>query len=108
MAIRFKDYEGIQHLAEHLRIARLATHLTQEEAANVTLISQSAISLYEQARREPYVLAAKRMAEAYGVTMDWLLSISDDGGPDILKRIDSGQQATIPEGRDGAGAVSSD
>ena len=85
MTIRYVDDDGIHNLAERLRIARLAMHLTQEEAANVTLISQSAISIYEQARREPYVLATKRMAEAYGVTMDWLLSISEDGGPDILR-----------------------
>ena len=84
MANRYRDYEGIHNLAEHLRIARLAIHLSQEEVASLTSISQSAISLYEKGRREPYVLAAKRMAQAYGVTMDWLLNISDQGGPEIL------------------------
>ena len=95
---RYLDQEGIRNLAEHLRIARLAIHLSQEEAANITLISQSAISLYEQARRKPYVLATKRMAEAYGVTMDWLLSISEDGGPDILKGLDSSRLPDPPKG----------
>ena len=77
----YRDDEDIRQLAERLKIARKARGLTQEQVAELTQVSQSAISLYELGRREPYIVTAKRLALAYGITLDWLMGISDAGGP---------------------------
>ena len=77
----YRDDEDIRQLAERLKIARKARGLTQEQVAELTQVSQSAISLYELGRREPYIITAKRLAIAYGVTIDWLMGISNAGGP---------------------------
>lgn len=67
----------LNELARRLRMARASCNLTQTVAANKSTISQSALSLYEKARREPHATTAKRLAQTYGVSLDWLLGLSD-------------------------------
>lgn len=78
----YRDEANIRQLSERLRAVRKARGLTQEQVADLTGVSQSAISLYELGRREPYIITAKRLAIAYGVTLDWLMGITDVGGPE--------------------------
>lgn len=58
-------------------MARAALGITQAEAAARASVSQSALSLYEHARRDPPVTSLKRLAVAYGVSIDWLMGIAD-------------------------------
>lgn len=70
------ELEGI---AKRLRMARAATGMTQLRAAAEAGISPSVLSLYEHARRDPLSLAIKRLARAYGVSVDWLMCV--EGAP---------------------------
>lgn len=65
----------LYELARRLRMARAAAGMTQAEAAGAASISQSALSLYEKARRQPLATTVKRLAVAYGVSTDWLFGL---------------------------------
>lgn len=65
----------LYELARRLRMARAAAGMTQAEAARAASISQSALSLYEKARRQPLATTVKRLAVAYGVSTDWLFGL---------------------------------
>lgn len=72
---------ALRELARRLRMARASAGLTQAETSRMTSLSQSAISLYEKAMREPNALKLGRLAAVYGCTTDWLLGLSDEGYP---------------------------
>ena len=65
----------LYELARRLRMARAAAGMTQAEAAGAASISQSALSLYEKARRQPLATTVKRLAVAYGVSTDWIFGL---------------------------------
>lgn len=67
-----RDLDG---LARRLRMARASLGITQAEAASRAGVSQSALSLWERARRVPDALAVRRLAITYSVTTDWLLGM---------------------------------
>lgn len=71
----------LQEMARRLRMVRAACNLTQAEAAETAKISQSALSLYEKAKREPHATSVKRLALVYGVSLDWLMGLSDGMRP---------------------------
>lgn len=68
-------------IARRLRMARASCDLIQAQAADAAKISQSALSLYEKARREPHSINVKRLALVYGVSMDWLVGLSEEMSP---------------------------
>lgn len=69
--------QDLEELARRLRMARASLGLTQAQAARDASISQSALSLYEKARREPHATSIKRLAIVYGVSMDWIMGVSE-------------------------------
>lgn len=73
--------KDLVELSRRLRMARASANLTQSEAAKRSNVSQSALSLYEKARRQPLAISIKRLAMTYGIATDWLLSLGDEGGP---------------------------
>ena len=74
--MEFSD-PAVEELARRLRMGRASANLTQAQAAEIAQISQSALSLYEKAKREPHAMALMRLAKAYGVSADWLLGLSE-------------------------------
>jgi len=60
-------------LGRRLREARLAAELTQREFAELSLVDQSAISMYESGRYVPTVQVAIRLCEALRITPNDLL-----------------------------------
>lgn len=56
---------------------RKAAKLTQAKAAKLIGITQQAVSLYERDLREPTANIIIEMAGAYGVSIDYLLGLSD-------------------------------
>lgn len=56
---------------------RIEAGMKQVAAARATGIGQSTISQYERDEREPTVSQLIKMADAYHVSMDYLLGISD-------------------------------
>lgn len=71
--------------------------MTQAEAAEGSGISQSALSLYEQGRREPMAMAIKRLSITYGISMDWLMGLSNEMMASSSRRPLSGKAGTPSE-----------
>ena len=56
---------------------RVAAGMNQQEAAAASGVTQQAISLYELDKREPTAYVIIAMAQAYGVSIDYLLGIEE-------------------------------
>lgn len=67
------------------RIAKLRNdqRLTQEELAGKVGITRSALSHYENNRREPDYETIQKFADFFQVTIDFLMGRSDDGSHHI-------------------------
>ena len=59
-------------LADRLREARHDATLTQVEAGEQAGMPQNVISAYERGARRPELDALTRLADCYGVSLDWL------------------------------------
>ena len=66
---------------------RRGAGLKQVAAAKALGISQSTISCYETDRAEPTIDVAVRMASLYGVSLDYLLGLTDSRDGLIVKTI---------------------
>lgn len=65
-------------LAERLKELRKERGVRQEQVAVALDISMSAYCNYEQGKREPAASVLERMADYYGVSVDYLLGRSDE------------------------------
>lgn len=75
--------------ADRLRKAREAYKPTgkrpwsREKAAVALGFTRNTLDNYEHGVTSPKVADAARMAEYYGVTLGWLLGLTDEGGPSV-------------------------
>jgi DNA-binding XRE family transcriptional regulator len=65
-------------VAERLKTVRKAKGMTQQEAAKQTGINVITLSGYEIGRNEPNVEALVRLADCYGVSLDYLACRTDE------------------------------
>ena len=72
----------IMKLAEKISTLKKAKSLSQLDLANLTGISKDAISKYERGEANPSVDYAKRIADALGVSLDFL--VNEDEKENIL------------------------
>ena len=56
---------------------------SREKAAVALGFTRNTLDNYERGATSPTVEAAARMAEYYGVTLGWLLGLTDEGGPSV-------------------------
>ena len=63
-----------------LREARLNKSRSRRELAEISGMSENSISLYERGQVEPSLFAATCLADALGVSLDWLAGRSEKGG----------------------------
>jgi transcriptional regulator with XRE-family HTH domain len=63
----------VDETRNRLKSARLSSRLTQRELADRAGVSQSLVALIERGDREPGRNALRRLAEALGTTVSWLL-----------------------------------
>ena len=70
-------------LGERLREARRARGWYQSEAGRRAGVNENSISRYERGDRLPGLGCLVRLAEVYGVSMDWLLSGEGDLAEDV-------------------------
>ncbi|HEV3381659.1 MAG TPA: helix-turn-helix transcriptional regulator [Trebonia sp.] len=68
-----------QFSARSLRDARQHAGLSREQAAVAARVSISSLTGYEQARTQPSLNAAARLAATFGVTVDDLLDAPQAG-----------------------------
>ena len=64
-------------LAERMKMLRLDKGLRQEDAAKELDISMSAYCRYEYGKQEPNASVLWRMADFFGVTIDYLVGRTD-------------------------------
>lgn len=67
--------------AERLKKARKDTGFTQAEVSKELEIPQSTLANYETGNREPNLETLGILADFYGVSADWLLSIAPKKKP---------------------------
>ena len=65
-------------LSENLFKLRKERHLTQEEVAEGTSVVLRSYRRYEMGEREPVASTLIKMADFYGVTIDYLVGRTDD------------------------------
>lgn len=72
-------------LGQRIRMIRLKSQMTQGDLAKKLEISQSAVGMYEQGRREPPYDLLIKISKLFDVKLDWLLS---DGKEQELRELD--------------------
>ena len=60
-------------MGEKLKAARIAAGMTQTQLAEAAGLQQRDVSRYESGKHEPGALTLKRMAQALGCSMDYLV-----------------------------------
>lgn len=70
----------MNRFGERFKECRIEAGFNQSEAAKRAGISQQSISAYETGSREPLANAIIAMALAYGVSVDYLLGLTDERG----------------------------
>ncbi len=68
-------------LAQRMAIARKRAGLTQAQVADIVGLYRPAISEIESGRRKVSAEELHKFADAYGVSLDWLLEGSKDDDP---------------------------
>lgn len=62
-------------LAERLRIARESRGLTGARVADLTGITETSLSRYENGKRIPNALVLGSLCRVYGVSANWILGL---------------------------------
>ncbi len=74
-------------IAARLRMAREAAGLSQGQAAKLMDMHRPTVSEIEAGRRRLAADELAGFAEAYGISVAWLLGENDDGADDVSDRI---------------------
>lgn len=67
----------LQMFANRLKELRLSLNMTQSQFVKNLGITASALSAYEKNLKNPSIGIAKKIAEEYNVSIDWLCGLSD-------------------------------
>ena len=67
----------IKTLSERLKMLRMEKQMTQNELAQATGLSQSAIGYWENGQRIPNALAVIALAKFFHVSIDYLIGFKD-------------------------------
>ena len=74
---------------EKIWIQRKKAGLSQEALGELLGVSRQAVSKWETGESTPEIAKLKGLAEAFGTSVDWLLSEDEEIQPDDAPRIDS-------------------
>ncbi len=66
------------NFAEILRKIRLEHSQSQKELADVLNVTQTAITYWETGKREPSIEILRKIANYYGVSMDYLMGLEEN------------------------------
>lgn len=67
----------LQIFSDRLKKLRLSLDMTQKDFAGKIGITASALSSYEKNLKNPSIAVAKKIAETFHVSIDWLCGLSD-------------------------------
>ena len=68
----------LQLFSERLKDLRGNLHMTQKEFAEKINITAAALSAYENNQKNPSIAVAKRIAETFDISLDWLCGVSEN------------------------------
>lgn len=81
----------MSNIAENLLAVRNSKKLLQKDVAALTGITATALSAYEKGQREPSLSVVVKLAEFYGVSIDWLCGVEhkpEEKKPEDMTRAD--------------------
>jgi transcriptional regulator with XRE-family HTH domain len=61
-------------MTNNIRALRKAAGMTMKQLGNLMGVSESTISLYENGKAEPDIAMLRKIADCFGVTIDYLLT----------------------------------
>lgn len=67
----------LQLFSERLKELRLSLNMTQKDFADKIDVTAAALSAYENNQKNPSIAVAKRIAETFKISLDWLCGIGD-------------------------------
>ena len=67
----------LQVFSDRIKKLRLSLDMTQKKFAEEIGITASALSSYEKNLKNPSIAVAKKIAETFRVSIDWLCGLSD-------------------------------
>jgi transcriptional regulator with XRE-family HTH domain len=73
-------------IGHKLKTLRKGRKLTQEKAAEMLGITRATVSNYEVGRRSPHITELKRIADFYGVGLDYFGIVPTDEVFDLISR----------------------
>lgn len=74
----------ITNLGEHIKTLRKERGLQQKEVALEIDIDQSNYSKIENGKREPSIYVLKKLADLFGVTVDYIIEPTDDLPKEVI------------------------
>ena len=74
----------INNLGEHIKTLRKERGLQQKEVAVEVGIDQSNYSKIENGRREPSVTVLKKLADLFGVSVDYIIEPNEDLPKEVI------------------------
>lgn len=77
---------SVNSIGAKLKTLRKGRKLTQEQAAELLGITRATVSNYEVGRRSPHLSELKRIADFYGVGLDYFGIVPTDEIFDLLSR----------------------
>ena len=76
----------MNNIGSKLKTLRKGRKLTQEQAAEMLGITRATVSNYEVGRRSPHISELKRIADVYGVGLDYFGIVASDEVFDLISR----------------------
>lgn len=76
----------MNNIGSKLKTLRKGRKLTQEQAAEMLGITRATVSNYEVGRRSPHISELKRIADFYGVGLDYFGIVASDEVFDLISR----------------------
>lgn len=74
----------MSNLSDRLKTLRTEKGIKQKDVANILGITTSAYGFYEQGKRTPTIEVLLSLSQYYKVSLDWLISGSDDFGDNLV------------------------
>lgn len=76
----------MNNIGSKLKTLRKGRKLTQEQVAEMLGITRATVSNYEVGRRSPHISELKRIADFYGVGLDYFGIVASDEVFDLISR----------------------
>jgi len=84
-----------EQFSARLKAARERTGFSQRDIAREINISQPSLALYETGKREPDIETLGKLAEYYGISIDWLFGLGTQGSRPNYDQVSPQQKKAV-------------